>query len=115
MIKKVFFILMLGTLAFSGIYVNGVPIDSTQSRYLIVEIDDDLRKTRAYVDYGQSDPERKRLLTDEHGEKMLFNSPAAVLNYFDKNGWEMDEVYVLPGGGESSLYGYKYFIFQRKS
>ncbi|MDD3095046.1 MAG: hypothetical protein WC372_01900 [Candidatus Neomarinimicrobiota bacterium] len=114
MIKKLMLLLLLGALAFGEIYVNGVPIDSTQSRYLIVEIDDDLRKTRAYVDYGQSDPDRHRIMTDDTGSKMLFNSPVAVLNYFYRQGWELDEAYVMPGGGESSFYGDKYFILQRK-
>jgi hypothetical protein len=88
----------------------------TDTRYLIVEIDDSMRKTHAYVDYGQDDPERRWLLTDEKGEKMLFNAPAAVLNYPDRRGWEMNEMFILPGGGSesSSVYGERFFIFQHK-
>lgn len=113
--KAIPVILLFISFLFAEIYVNGVPVDTSDTRYLIVEINNDSRKTRAYVDYGEDVPERKRLITDEHGEKMYFNSPVAVLNYLDKNGWEMDEVFVLPGGGEtSSVYGESFFIFHRK-
>ena len=115
--KKTLFFLMLffSTFIYADIYVNGVDLDSTEVHYLKVEIEYNLGKTIAYVDYGQEESLRHRRVTDKNSEKRYFNSVADVLNTFYKNAWEIEEVFTVPSGGSdnSSIYGTTYYIFER--
>jgi homoserine dehydrogenase len=115
--KKVLFFLMLifSTFIYADIYVNGVDLNSTEAHYLKVEIEYNLGKTIAYVDYGQDESLRHRRVTDEKNEKRYFDSVADVLNTFYNNGWKIEEVFIVPSGGSdnSSINGTTYYILER--
>jgi len=115
--KKMLFVAMLlfSTFTYADIYVNGIELNSTKAHYIKVEIDYNLGRTLAYVDYGQDEPIRHRRVTDKNNEKRYFISVVDVLNTFYVNDWEIKEVFTVPSGGSdnSSISATSYYIFER--
>ena len=107
--------LLFSTFIYADIYVKGIELNSTEAHYIKVEIEYNLGKTLAYIDYGQDEPFRHRKITDENNEKRYFVSVADVLNTFYENGWKIEEVFTVPSGGsdDGSISGTSYYIFER--
>ncbi len=117
--KRLVFIalLLLGICARADIYVNGVNLNTSDAHYIRLEINGAVKGVLVYVDYGQGESIRNRRVTDEKGEKKLYVSVADALNDFYRNGWAIDEIYTVPGGGgeNSSVYGTAYYIMERRN
>lgn len=54
------------------------------------------------VDFGQEGGNVDDRLVDENGELLLFASIVDGLNYMSSLGWNLEEVYVIPSGGNGS-------------
>ncbi|MEO0469645.1 MAG: hypothetical protein AAF206_08505 [Bacteroidota bacterium] len=101
--KYTFIILLLTTTFFLS--TNAQQINRTEE-YCSVEVEcifqkGNIRSYGALVDYGQPVERRgigsilrARRITDESGERTLFNSAIDILNYMNSDGWELVEVIV---------------------
>lgn len=90
--------------------INALPIDYCQ----IVGVNKGLINKRlvVFVDYGQSKSlGEDTSIKDKDGKTLIFNSTIDALNFFEKNGWEYKESYMIsyPNSGV-----YQHFILKRK-
>jgi hypothetical protein len=122
-------LLLVGCLAltssftFGQIIVGGVDINRADS-VKIIEVYVNRRALRdlvhVYVDYGQKDNFNAQslgnsndvlvILDPETNKKKVFKSTAAVLNFFEKNGWEYTNS-LIENTPETSGY---YYYFKRR-
>ncbi len=98
-LSVLFAFLMMGTIAFSQIYVNGDRIDRKVEQYLMISIEANFgQSVDVRVDYGQERKFAKRYyLTDRKGDKLKFNSFVGAVNYLYKKGWMLFDQYENTG------------------
>ena len=117
------FFLLVSTLGFGQILVGGVDINREDS-IRIIEVYVDRRAFKnivhVYVDYGQRDnlnalslgnkSDDLLIVDSESKKKKVFISSGAVLNFFEKNGWEYINGFAenAPGAAGS------YYHFRKK-
>jgi hypothetical protein len=92
--------------------VDGQPLDSIDSKYILIMGQSNLIGTKVVVtlDFGQSAKWRDRykgnnLLLDENGERVIFNTMIDALNFFDTYGFDFVNAYSITVGG-SNVYHY---------
>ncbi|KAA3438024.1 hypothetical protein [Rufibacter hautae] len=62
------------------------------------------------VDFGQSKKKTDEKLLDAAGNPLVFNSPIDALNYLNRQGWELVNVYVL----REDRTDYRHYLMKRK-
>lgn len=72
-------------------YADGVRLDSLSAEYATFE----WGAERLFFDYGQSQTRKKRTVTDEKGEPLLFvrQTISFALNFLYFNGWQLTQAY----------------------
>lgn len=95
--------------------INGVPLASLDAQYLEIRAYGKLLSSvvTIEIDYGQLDvalDKKDTELRDEKGRAMEFNSIMAAINFMDKQGYELMQVYVLTSNSGSSCY----YLMRRK-
>jgi len=79
-----FFVLLTGTI-FSQVFVDGVNINANDTRYCQIK----RSVFGIYIDYGQEKVKLKAEITDKAGNGIKNEKIITVLNFMDKNGWEL--------------------------
>ena len=91
-------ILMVFALTAKGqIYVNGEAFDCN-AKYIEVtytKVKKQINSAYVFIDYGQAKKGEFQFITNEKGDKLEFNSPAHLLNYLDKKGYDLIDVELL--------------------
>jgi hypothetical protein len=96
--------------------VNGVLISEFDAEYIQIRAYEKLLNSvvTLEIDFGQLDvalDKKDTELRDERGKAMEFNSVMAALNYLNKQGYELMQVYVLTTSSGSSCY----YLMRRKN
>lgn len=93
-------------------YIGDVPLREIQSPYIELTTEVARNGVHAYIEHGQNIKSsfKDRLLTDEKGMPLHFNSKTHALNFMLEQGYELAEIYTL--SLETS--GYVYFILRKK-
>ena len=81
------------------LFVEGVELTPENAgKYMVLQVGRGVGSSqiRVIVDYGQAKRLNERqVLTDSKGETSYFNNMVNALNFFDENGWEVAQVYVV--------------------
>lgn len=87
-------------------YVNGIRIDSIHAKYAqaLANFTQDFS---VRFQYGQGTSKKEELITTIDGNAVKFHSAADLLNFLDRNGWDLVPVGV---GGPASIT----FILKKK-
>ncbi|MEZ5043645.1 MAG: hypothetical protein R2828_27355 [Saprospiraceae bacterium] len=91
---KVFFISLFFFIGMATIqaqlYVDGIRLDSIyQGKYLSGEPFFIKREIYFKIETDKKGDAKKQFITDQNGERTSFETHVAIINFFDKNGWEM--------------------------
>ena len=79
-----FFVLLTGTV-FSQVFVDGVNINTSNTEFCFLKNS----ISGYYIDYGQEKVKTKIEISDKDGNSIKRNKIIPVLNFMDKNGWEL--------------------------
>ncbi len=101
-----FFVLFTGTL-FSQVFVDGVNINKSNTQYCQVA----RSIFGIYIDYGQKKVKLKADITDKNGNHLKNNKTITILNFMDKNGWELID---FSRDNASDSPSREVFIFKKK-
>ncbi len=77
--------LFIGLISFSQVFVDGVNINESNTRYCRLE----RGLFGAHIDYGQEKPKLKEKITDKNGNRLKNERTITILNFMDENGWEL--------------------------
>lgn len=91
--KKIFVVLLIimaSNIMFSQVYVDGININDSGSKFCSVYAS----RGKVKLDYGQPDPllSFKNYISDAMGNPIKFNSKIDVINHLEKNGWDLFQI-----------------------
>lgn len=103
-----FFILVVGVLSGSSQSINNVPIREINLKYLevIVNYNSNGAFSGFTLDLGKENrifTSRDLVLRDANGMVLKFGSITDILNFFDKNGFVLNQTYTIGGNGSQSF------------
>jgi|TARA_B110000908_G_C10170558_1_gene410614 hypothetical protein len=116
--KKILFLLafaFIGTQAYSQ-SVNGTPIEDIEAEYIQIVGYSKLlsNKVTIMIDFGQStkffNSGKEKVVKDENGNLVKFNSMIDALNFMSKNGYEFQTAYAFAIGNQNV---YHYLLKKR--
>ena len=108
--KKLFIfavLLFLFSASYSQVFVDGVNINETDTKYCIVKNS----SLGYYINYGQKKVKMKAEISDKTGNLTDKFNILAVLNFMDKNGWELIS---SSESDTSDFSSHEKFIFRKK-
>lgn len=96
-------VLSIASFTLSAQTVNDIPIEEIDATYieLIISPEPFSTKFTVLVDFGQSSKvlsNKSQVIKNDQGESIVFNSVIDGLNFFDKLGYDLIEVYMVDVG-----------------
>ena len=113
------FLVFAGQLAHAQIFIDGKELRQETTQYIEIEFFNTIgtADVRMMIDFGQNVgflDRRNRIVSDDRGKALIFNSPVHGLNWLYERGYEVMSVYNPKSGGNTVNTDLIYLIQKRK-